>query len=285
MGTPPGPPVQPGPVSQPEKRSPLPWVLGGLGLAAIVAVVLVLVFVVFGNGATGTDVAEAERVVENFYKSWENRDADMLLSTFEPSFRAEFEDALGEYYDLFFEYFFEVVTDDLEITIRKMDTRIDGDRAVVAVVDGTMTYTDEDGVKVKEEASESDIENAQLRKVDGKWYLDSDFLRETGFDPEEIRSYMDLMSSLGDGDTIEDTIKIDIELPIDTKEEAFSALLEVPELSRWYWESFYSAYQVTEEDSRYVFYLFNQPYAGDATPYGWYAVDKETGEVTQLTDR
>lgn len=278
------PPLQPGPYTPPEKKSPLPWVLGGIGLVAVVAVVLVLVFVVFGGGSSA-DASAAEEVALSFLKSWENRDAEALVATFEPSFRAELEDTLGEYYDQFFEYFFEAVPDDLEITVRKMETKIDGDTAEVVFADGTMTYTDEDGEKVSDEASETDMSLVRLRKVDGKWYLDAAFLKEMGFDLEEMAELIDFMSSYGEWETVEDTYRVDIILPIDSEEEAFSALLEVPELSQWFWESFYSSYSVTDEGDAYILYLFEQPYTGDATPYGWFAVDKATGAVTRIPDR
>ncbi len=277
------PPAQPGPYPAPRHRSPLPWALGGLGFAALVAVVLVLVFVVFA-GPSGAEVAAAEEVARNFLASWEDKDADLLVSTFDPSFRAELESALGEYYDLFFEHFFESVPDDLVIDIRKMDTRIDGDSAEVEFADGTMTYTDEDGDKVSEEAPETDMSYVRLQKVDGEWYLTADFLKEIGFDLDELASLMDLLISMQDWETVEDTVKVDVILPIDSEEEAFSALLEMPELSSWFWGTPYAFYTVTEEDTRYVFYLFNQPYGGDQTLYGWFGVDKQTGEVYQITN-
>ena len=111
------------------------------------------------------------------------------------------------------------------------------------------------------------------------------FLEEVGFDLDELASLRDLLVSMEDWETVEDSYKVDIILPIDSQEEAFSALLEVPELASWFWESFYSAYNVTDEGDAYVIYLFEQPYSGDATPYGWYAVDKATGAVTRIPDR
>ncbi|MDD5668117.1 MAG: hypothetical protein PHS26_12540 [Actinomycetota bacterium] len=258
--------------------------LGGLGLAAVVAIVLVLVFVVFG-GPSSADVTAAEEVARNFLSSWEDKDADLFASTLDPSFRAELEAALDDYYGIFFEYFFESVPDDLEIDIRKMDTRIDGDGAEVEFTDGTVTYTGEDGEKVSEEAADTDMSYVRLQKVDGEWYLAADFLEEVGFDLDELASLRDLLVSMEDWETVEDSYKVDIILPIDSQEEAFSALLEVPELASWFWESFYSAYNVTDEGDAYVIYLFEQPYSGDATPYGWYAVDKATGAVTRIPDR
>ncbi|MEW6554913.1 MAG: zinc ribbon domain-containing protein [Actinomycetota bacterium] len=176
----------PGGYAAPLKKSPLPWVLGGIGVLAVVAIVLVLVFVVFG-GDGGSDASSPERVVENFYKAIEKQDVDMLLDTIEPSFREELEDALGENLDVFFgEYFFSAFPEDLKVEIRKMETEIDGDEAVVTVVDGTVTYTDEYGDKVTEEAADGEVEPTQLVKVDGKWYLSGEALRDSGIDPDEL---------------------------------------------------------------------------------------------------
>jgi len=96
--------------------------------------------------------------------------------------------ALGDDLERFFEeYFFAAFPEDLKVEIRKMDTEIDGDEAVVTVVDGTVTYTDEYGDKVTEEASEGEVEPTQLVKVDGKWYLSGEYLRDSGVDPDELK--------------------------------------------------------------------------------------------------
>jgi hypothetical protein len=111
----------------------------------------------------------------------------MLLSTMEPSYVSDLEEVLGDDLEQFFEdYFFIAFPEDLEVTIRKMETEIDGDEAVVTVVDGTMTYTDEYGDEVTEEASEGDMEAIPLVKVDGKWYLSGDALADLGLNPRNI---------------------------------------------------------------------------------------------------
>jgi|GEM_PF-1592436 len=202
---PPGPPVQAGPYAPPPKKSPLPWVLGGIGVLAVIAIVLVLVFVVFGGDdkTTTSGASSPEQVVEDFYKALEKQDAEMLIGTIEPSFRAELEDALGDDLERFFEeYFFAAFPEDLKVEIRKMDTEINGDEAVVTVVDGTVTYTDEYGDKVAEEATEGEVEPTQLVKVDGKWYLSGEYLRDSGVDPDELKD-LDLDEEDGseDGDS------------------------------------------------------------------------------------
>jgi zinc-ribbon domain len=185
------PPGGPGGYTPPPKKSPLPWVLGGIGVLAVIAIVLVLVFVVFGGddaSDTSSDASGPEQVVENFYKALEKQDAEMLLGTIEPSFRAELEDALGDDLERFFEeYFFAGFPEDLKVEIGKMDTEIDGSEAVVTVVDGTVTYTDENGDKVTEEASDGEVDPARLVRVDGKWYLSGEYLRESGVDPDELK--------------------------------------------------------------------------------------------------
>jgi len=293
MGPPAGPPMQPGPYAPPPKKSVLPWVLGGLGLAAIVALVLILVFVVFGGGEA--DTSGPEQVVETFYKSLEKKDADMLISTIEPSFRSELEDALGKDLERFFEeYFFMGIPEDIDMTIRKMDTEIDGDKAVVTVVDGTMTYTDEYGDEVAEEASESEIEPTQLVRVDGKWYLSGDYLRESGVDPDELKDLdldelddtesQDGSESTGTDITPTDDSMEKIVLPIDSEEEAYTALLNDHGIYEWFLGTKEPLFDVTEESDRYVFYLYKLDADGKEVPFWWFGVDKETGAVYEITN-
>lgn len=297
---PPGPPMQAGPYAPPPRKSVLPWVLGGIGILAVIAIVLVLVFVVFGgDDATTTsgdngDVSGPEEVVKKFFKGMEKQDADLLLSTFEPSFRKELKKALGDNYETFFEdYFFAAYPDSLKVEIRKMETEIDGDTAIVTVVDGTMSYTDEYGDKVTEEASEGEVDPVTLVRVDGKWYLSGEAAKEAGFDPDDLKD-LDLDGS-EDGDTsgedgtstdttTGDDSMVEVILPIDSKEEAFSALLEDPYVAQWYAESLYPFYSAEEQDDRYVLFLFEQPYGYDQTPFGWFGVDKETGETYEITN-
>ncbi len=178
--------MQPGPFAPPPRKSALPWVLGALGLVAVAAVVLVLVFVVFNNkSSVGT--SGPEQVVRDFYKAIEKQDAAMLLDTTDLSYRSAIKKALGQDYEQYFgDYFFTGFPEDLKVTIRKMDTKIDGDKATVRVVDGTLTYTDENGDKTSEEASAGGGDVMELVKVDGKWYLSADFLTENFLDPSNL---------------------------------------------------------------------------------------------------
>ncbi|MEW6555546.1 MAG: hypothetical protein AB1384_14835 [Actinomycetota bacterium] len=182
----------------------MPWILGGIGVLAVIAIVLVLVFVVF-RGDTTSDTSGPEQVVGDFYTALEKGDVDMLIAAMEPSFRSELEETLGKEYDRYLEdYFFAYFPEDMQVDIRKIETKIDGDTATVTVTDATVTYTDENGEMVSEEASEGESDSLQLVKVDGRWYLAGDYLKESGFDPEELAALSDAGDILDDGTGLED---------------------------------------------------------------------------------
>ena len=174
------------PAAAPKRRvSALPWVLGGLGLVGVVALVVVLLLVLGGNGES----AAVEKVVRDYCKALEDKDADLLLEVMEPDFRRELKNALGkDYKDFLDDYYFPELPDDLKVRIEKMETKIRGDRATVKVLEGTMSYTGEDGRKVSLEASESDVEEVELAKVDGKWYLAKSWLEDNGFAPDDLEA-------------------------------------------------------------------------------------------------
>lgn len=182
-----GPPTQPlsysPPCAPPPKKSVLPWVMGILGVSAVIALVLVLVLVVFNGGDGKVDTSGPEQVVRTFFKALETKNADLLLGTMDPETVDKMEELLGEdYKDLIEGYFFLAFPDDLKVTIKEMDTGIKGDTATVLITKGTMSYTDEYGDMVEEEASDSDMEAFELIELDGEWYLSADFLEEMGFD-------------------------------------------------------------------------------------------------------
>lgn len=181
---------------QPRKRRALPWILGLVGVAVIAAVVVILVLFVFG---AKSDVKAVEDTARKFYRSLEKKDFAMLMDCIEPSYREELEDALGKDIKTIFEkYFFTQFPKDLKIEIRAMETVINGNQATVRVTDGTVTYTDESGKKVTEEASNSDVEEIQMVKVNSKWYVAGDFFRDSGLDPEELKSLYDLLKGMGE---------------------------------------------------------------------------------------
>jgi hypothetical protein len=194
MGTPIPPQHSQG---QARKRKALPWVLALLGVLVVAAVVVVLVFFVFG---AKSDTKAAEETVRNLYRSLEKKDFALLMECLEPSYRQELEEALGkDLKPLFNEYFFTQFPKDLKIEIRALETMIKGNTATVKVTDGTVTYTDESGKKVTEEASESDVDEIPLVKVDGKWYVAGDFFRQEGLDPEELKGLYDLLKGTKGG--------------------------------------------------------------------------------------
>mgnify|MGYP005839235071 CR=1 FL=1 len=165
----------------PGKKSVLPWILGIVGVAVVAAVVLVLVFVVFKGDGGKEDISAMERPVVEFYQALERQDAKMLVGTMEPGFVEQIRDELGKsYLDLLDEYFFAEFPKDLKITIREMETeKIGESRALVKIVDGTLTYTDEYGEKISEE---SDQEALEVVKVGGNWYISEKTLLALGFD-------------------------------------------------------------------------------------------------------
>jgi len=257
---------------------------------AIVAIVLVLVFVVFkgdDNGGGGEAGENPEQTVETFFESLEKQDAKMLVSTMEPAFAAEIKDILGdEYLELLDEYFFTYFPEDLEITIKEMETTIDGDMAEVIIKEGTLSYT-EDGEKVTEEAADVDMDAFELVNVDGKWYLTEDFLIDMGFD---FSGYEDLdlenmdLENLGYEDPRENDYYMEIILPIDSQYEAFNVVLEDPEISDWYWGTYLPQFDITDENTSYVVYLYEIDEDFNEIPYGYFAVDKETGEMYELVE-
>lgn len=277
------------PYAPPPKKSALPWILGALGVAVVVAVALVLIFVVFKGGS---DAAGPEKVVENFFKALEKKNVSMLLDVMEPDFVDELKEAFGrDYKDILEEYVFTFVPDDLKVDIRKMDTKIKGNRAEVTVLEGTMTYTDESGDRVREEASESDMDYLELVKIEGRWYLTSESLADMGVDIEVIEDY------LREGEDLEDDYtdykdawpdESESSLPVDSEEEAVDYVFkEFPDVFNWYMAVETADVEVTDEGDSYQVHFFeyveDDVTGGHTATYGWYAVDKETGEVFEIT--
>ena len=275
------PPAPPGP--PPKKKSALPWILAIVGIVVVVAVVLILVFVVF-KGDGGTDKTEVETVVETFFASLEKQDATMLVSTMEPAYVEELEDTLGAgYIDLLDEYFFLYFPEDLEITIDEMEAEINGDKADVKITKGTVTYADESGDEVIEDASDMDMGSFMLVKVDGKWYLSEETLIEMGFDFSGLQDFEDT-STEGFTDPRENDYYLEVSLPIDSDIEAFNVLLEDPDISDWYWQVDLPQFEISDENTSYVIYLYELDEGFNEIPYGYYGVDKETGEIFEVVE-
>ena len=280
-GAAPPPPGQPPPPGVAEKKgSPWPWILGILGIAAVVAIVLVLIFVVF-KGDNGDDVSGPEATVNTFFEALEQKDVDMMLSTIDPDALEELEDTLGMDYKEFFEdFFFAFIPDDFKVEGAKYDTKIDGDKATVIAVAGTMSFTDpETGEKVVEEAGGEDAEPFELIQKDGKWYLTGETLDLGGMDetlPDDT-TYPD-DGLIEDGTIDED---LGVELPVDSEEEVLTLLLMQPEIQDWYMITDYPGYEITDEGDVYVVYLY-EDFDGEIIDFGFYEVDKETGDVYEL---
>ncbi|NPV60480.1 MAG: zinc-ribbon domain-containing protein [Actinobacteria bacterium] len=285
-----GPLTPPANYAQPRQRSALPWVLGILGVAVVAAVVLVLVFVVFKGDGGKTDTAAIERPVVDFFESLEDRDVKQMVGAMEPDFVDQLKDILGkDYLDLLEEYFFLEFPDGLEFTIRKLHTEMKGeDKAEVTVVEGTMSYIDEDGEKVSEEASESDMDAFEVVKVDGVWYISEETLVDMGFDLSDLED-TDMEDLDTDLDTDLDSDMTDygdelVELPVDTEDEALTLVFEQPEVMDWWMATAEPLYRITDENTSWAVLFYEEAIDGTEIPFAWYAVDKETGEVWLITN-
>lgn len=271
------PPAQPPPPGAPvKKKSVLPWILGALGIAAIIAIVLVLVFVVF-KGGNGDGAASPEATVDNFLRALETKDIDLLLTIIDPEAVKEFEDNMGSgFKELFEEFFFALMPDDLKFNNVQYDTKIDGDEATVKVVGGTVSYTDPmTGEKVTEDAEKGDVETLDLVKVDGKWYLTGDVLG--GMDSSLPDGTMYPEDGLTEDGAFDEDL---VELPVDSEEEVVMLLLMQPEIQDWYMATDIPLYEITDEGTTYAAHFYEEV-DGENRTYGWYIVDKETGEVEE----
>ncbi len=269
------------PYPHPEKRSALPWVLGGLGLLAAAVLSLVLAFLVLGGKGTAT--AGPEEAVRDFFRALELEDAGMLLEAMEPSFREELERALGDHRDAFFELFFSAVPDDLQVDIRKMTTELQGDEATVTVTDGTMTYTGDNGEKVSEEASAAEESSFEVVRVGGKWYMSGDFLVEAGLDPKEL-DYLDMLEEMDNGENVSDSLDRSGGL---TGEEELAAVEEamleyVQENAETGLEFAVTGLLINGDEAVGIAVCLNQelenvPVVMARDAYGWYGVDFGSG--------
>ncbi len=195
-----------------------------------------------------------------------------MLGTMEPDFVEQMESVLGEdYIELLQENFFAFFPDDIRYKITKMDTKVDGNKAVVRIMAATMSYTDEDGEKVKEEASGSDMDDFELVKLKGKWYLSRATLTAMGFDLSGLEE--DLFD-------LED----DLDLPVDSREQAVDIVLDLDGVWRWYLYTDTADYEVTDEGGRWLVFLFELDENGDRIPFAWYAVNKDTGEAFEVVE-
>jgi hypothetical protein len=194
-GMPPTPPPAAAPPAYGPPAAPMPSPAysqpsggGGGGKIALIAIIAVLgigiVVVLLLGFAVGPkwfvsdgEVADVEKVVDNFLKAMETKNAKLLVSTLPPSTVKEIEDEISDYgdYDDIEEFFEDVLFsyyESMKFSGVKYQTTIKGDKATVNIVGGTLTMVDEYGDKTTEDAEDSDTSEIQLIKENGKWYID-----------------------------------------------------------------------------------------------------------------
>lgn len=75
-------------------------------------------------------------------------------------------------------------------------------------------------------------------------------------------------------------------LPVDSEEEAVALVMRDPYVRDWYANSPNAQVEASDEGDHYMVHVFqvvqNDPSGGHAATYGWYTVDKLTGEVTDM---
>ena len=69
-----------------------------------------------------------------------------------------------------------------------------------------------------------------------------------------------------------------VDLPVDSEDEVLTCLLQDPVVWDWFMSAADPLYEITDENTSYAVYLYEVT-DGVESPFGYYAVDKETGEV------
>lgn len=284
------PPMAPGPVGGAPGRSKLPWVIASVAAVAVIAaVVLVLVFVVFKGEGGGPDTQAIEKTVNTLFESIEKQDVDGILGVIEPKYLEELKDTLGKDYKSVIEEDWLAWFEGVEFDLRKLDVQINGDKAEANIVEGTVTYIDENGEKVTEEAGEGDEapDAIKLVKVDGKWYVAKPSLTNLGLDPDLLGLGIDGEDGDLDGDLDGDTdgdFTGEVVLPVDNEDEVLMVLMEEPDIYDWVMAVDYPDYRITDEGDTYDVYLFEYDEDYNEVPFGRYVIEKESGEVTVVTE-
>lgn len=169
------------PAPKGNKRALL-WslIIAALLLAAGLAIVLVLIM-----GKGGDEAGKAEAVMRDYVWALERKDVELLKEIMEPDFLDELKKVVGrDWQEVVEDSIFAEIPDDLKIEIEETEVSVKGDRATLRVIKGKMTYTDEGGKKVTERAEDSEVEDMEVVRVDGRWYLSGDWLKEHGYDPD-----------------------------------------------------------------------------------------------------
>jgi hypothetical protein len=129
------------------------------------------------GGGTFTGKSEPEKVVDNYFRAMETKDARLLLSTFSPSSIAELQGQLSEVgytsiEDFFKEFFFSSYQS-IEFQGIKYQTTIDGDKAVVKVLEGKALIVDENGNATTEDVLDAEVPvEIPMVREGGTWYID-----------------------------------------------------------------------------------------------------------------
>lgn len=152
-----------------------------LGLLLIGGIVVLLLGFAVGPKwfTSGGGETEQEKVVQNFLKAMENKDAKLLISTIAPSQMEEARSMIVEYgyydtleeafEDLFFSEYKSLKFEGVELKT----SEVKGDKATVEVVKGKLVMVDSDGNKDTKDVKDSDMPvEFPLLKEGGKWYID-----------------------------------------------------------------------------------------------------------------
>jgi len=152
-----------------------------LGLLLIGGIVVLLLGFAVGPKwfTSGGGETEQEKVVWDFLKAMENKDAKLLISTIAPSQMEEARSMIVEYgyydtleeafEDLFFSEYKSLKFEGVELKT----SEVKGDKATVEVVKGKLVMVDSDGNKDTKDVKDSDMPvEFPLLKEGGKWYID-----------------------------------------------------------------------------------------------------------------
>lgn len=156
-----------------------------LGLLAIgVVVVLLLGFVGPKWFVGNNDVANAEKVIQDYFNAMQSGSGKAAMALVDSASVKKLDQyASDNGYDNaaamlknLFDYSFP--ENDLKITGLKLQTTIKGDTATVTIVGGDATYTDYYGDKTTESYKDEDTVFTEVeftvKKINGKWYLQPD---------------------------------------------------------------------------------------------------------------
>ena len=175
--TPAGPaPTAPMPVMSPGMGGPVKpkrkWVLPLVILGALIVAAGVTLGLVFGLKGTTPTSGGPEATANKFFAAVGDGDVDAIIATFDRGLVKDLKDTYGSDYKQAVDDFFFAATSDAKFSGLKFQTTVTGDEATVTVVEGTVTYRDEDGKKVTEPVTEADEVFLDLVKSGNDWFID-----------------------------------------------------------------------------------------------------------------